>query len=115
MLKALLRHGAPRPGGSTITQQLRAIFFDMFENTLTRKIKEGAARHAHRARVLQGRNPEMYLNQIYFEAGAHGLKRPRRPLRKHAKELTLGEATRPAGLPKNPRDYSPDQSSSIAP
>ncbi|MCK5408051.1 MAG: transglycosylase domain-containing protein, partial [Candidatus Krumholzibacteria bacterium] len=51
---------------------------------------------------------EMYLNQIYFGAGAYGVEAAARVFfGKHASELTVGEASMLAGIPKSPRDYSP--------
>ncbi|HET6348142.1 MAG TPA: PBP1A family penicillin-binding protein [Candidatus Krumholzibacteria bacterium] len=103
-----LRHGHRVQGGSTITQQLARNLFDMFENTLTRKIKEALLAMRIERAYSKDEILEMYLNQIYFGAGAHGIEAAAQVFfGKHAKDLTLGEATLLAGLPKNPRDYSP--------
>ncbi|MDH3198240.1 MAG: PBP1A family penicillin-binding protein [Candidatus Krumholzibacteria bacterium] len=105
---ANIRTGRYAQGGSTITQQLARNLFDMFENTLMRKIKEALL--AVRIERAYSKNEilEMYLNQIYFGAGAHGVEAAARVFYgKSAKDLTLSEAALIAGLPKNPRDYSP--------
>ena len=102
------RHGRRMQGGSTITQQLARNLFDMFENTLTRKIKEALLAMRIERAYSKDEILEMYLNQIYFGAGAHGIEAAAQVFfGKRAKELTVGEATLLAGLPKNPRDYSP--------
>ncbi|MFH1754857.1 MAG: PBP1A family penicillin-binding protein, partial [Candidatus Latescibacterota bacterium] len=51
---------------------------------------------------------ELYLNQIYFGSGSHGVEAAARNIfGKSAKDLDIGEATLIAGLPKNPLQYSP--------
>ena len=103
-----LRHGSTVQGGSTITQQLGRNLFDMFENTLTRKIKEALLATRIERAYSKDEILEMYLNQIYFGGGAHGVEAAAQVFfGKRAKELDIGEATLLAGLPKNPRDYSP--------
>ncbi|HEU4929262.1 MAG TPA: PBP1A family penicillin-binding protein [Candidatus Krumholzibacteria bacterium] len=95
-------------GGSTITQQLARNLFDMFENTLTRKIKEALLAMRIERAYSKDEILEMYLNQIYFGAGAHGVEAAAQTFfGKPAKQLAIGESTLLAGLPKNPRDYSP--------
>ncbi|MDH4035858.1 MAG: PBP1A family penicillin-binding protein [Candidatus Krumholzibacteria bacterium] len=102
------RRGQRVQGGSTITQQLGRNLFDMFENTLTRKIKEAMLAMRIERAYSKDEILEMYLNQIYFGGGAHGVEAAAQTFfGKKAKELTIGEATMIAGLPKNPRDYSP--------
>jgi penicillin-binding protein 1A len=103
-----IRSGRVMQGGSTITQQLGRNLFDMFENTLTRKIKEALLAVRIERAYSKDEILEMYLNQIYFGAGSHGVEAAARVFfGKHANELTVGEAALIAGLPKNPRDYSP--------
>jgi penicillin-binding protein 1A len=103
-----LREGEIVQGGSTITQQLARNLFDMYENTLSRKIKEALLAVRIERAYAKDEILEMYLNQIYFGAGAHGVEAAARVFfGKHASELTIGEATLLAGIPKNPRDYSP--------
>jgi len=103
-----VRRGERVQGGSTITQQLGRNLFDMFENTLTRKIKEAMLAMRIERAYSKDEILEMYLNQIYFGGGAHGVEAAAQTFfGKKAKELTIGEATLIAGRPKNPRDYSP--------
>jgi len=103
-----LREGRIAQGGSTITQQLARNLFDMYENTLSRKIKEALLAVRIERAYSKEEILEMYLNQIYFGAGAHGAEAAARVFfGKHVSEVTIGEATLLAGIPKNPRDYSP--------
>jgi penicillin-binding protein 1A len=109
--RAVIRNvmaGETVQGGSTITQQLGRNLFDMFEDTLTRKIKEALLATRIERAYSKDEILEMYLNQIYFGGGAHGVEAAAGTFfGKSAKDLTIGEATLLAGLPKNPRDYSP--------
>src|SRR5262249_16734932 len=99
-----LRHGRSVQGGSTITHQLARNLFDMFENTLTRKIKEALLAMRIERAYSKDEILQMYLNQIYFGSGAHGIEAASQAFfGKRAKDLTMGEATLLAGLPKNPR------------
>jgi len=95
-------------GASTITQQLARNLFDMYQVTISRKIKEALLAVRIERAYSKDEILEMYLNQIYFGSGAHGIEAAARVFfGKHARDLTLGEATLLAGIPKNPRDYSP--------
>jgi penicillin-binding protein 1A len=95
-------------GGSTITQQLGRNLFDMFEDTLTRKIKEAMLAMRIERAYSKDEILEMYLNQIYFGGGAHGVEAAAQTFfGKSARELTVGESSLLAGLPKNPSRYSP--------
>jgi penicillin-binding protein 1A len=69
-----VREGRIAQGGSTITQQLARNLFDMYENTLTRKIKEALLAVRIERAYSKDEILEMYLNQIYFGAGAHGVE-----------------------------------------
>ncbi len=103
-----VRKGRIAQGGSTITQQLARNLFEMYENTLSRKIKEALLAIRIERAYSKDEILEMYLNQIYFGAGAHGVEAAARVFYgKHASELTVGEAALLAGIPKSPRDYSP--------
>jgi penicillin-binding protein 1A len=105
---ANIREGRYAQGGSTITQQLARNLFEMYENTISRKIKEALLAIRIERAYSKDEILEMYLNQIYFGAGAHGVEAAARVFfGKHASELTIGEAALLAGIPKSPRDYSP--------
>jgi len=58
---------------------------------------------------------QAYCNQIYFGAGAYGIEdASRRFFKKHASELTLGEASLLAGLPNAPSMYNPYKNYQLA-
>ena len=95
-------------GASTITQQLARNLFVMFDVSISRKMKEGILALKIERAYSKDEILEMYLNQIYFGSGAYGVEAASREFfDKGVKELDIGEATILAGLPKNPRDYSP--------
>jgi penicillin-binding protein 1A len=105
---ANLRAGRIVEGASTITQQLARNLFTMFDVSISRKIKEAIL--ALRIERTYSKNEilEMYINQINFGSGAYGVEAAAREyFGKSATDLTIGEATFIAGLPRNPRDYSP--------
>ncbi|UCH85029.1 MAG: PBP1A family penicillin-binding protein [Candidatus Latescibacterota bacterium] len=105
---ANLRAGEIVQGASTITQQLARNLFTMFDVSITRKIKEMILALKIERTYSKDEILEMYLNQIYFGSGAYGVEAAAREFfAKGVKDLTLDEATLLAGLPKNPRDYSP--------
>ena len=58
---------------------------------------------------------ELYLNRVYFGAGAYGVEAAaRRFFDKGAQELTMAEAAVLAGLLKAPSRYSPAWNPSLA-
>ncbi len=111
IMRAVVRNimaGSTVQGGSTITQQLARNLFDMFEDTLTRKIKEALLAMRIERAYSKDEILEMYLNQIYFGGGAHGVEAAAQTFfGKSARNLTVGESSLLAGLPKNPSRYSP--------
>ncbi|UOR11215.1 transglycosylase domain-containing protein [Halobacillus amylolyticus] len=95
-------------GASTITQQYARNLYLSHEKTWTRKIKE--AFYAMRLEIFYEKDEilEGYLNTIYYGHGAYGIEAASRYyFDKHAKELTLAEASMLAGIPKGPSYYSP--------
>src|SRR5204862_129343 len=85
-------------GGSTITQQLAKNLFLTQERTLRRKAQElvlalWLERKFSKAEIL-----ELYLNRIYFGAGAWGVEgAAQRYFGKSARQVTLAEAALLAG------------------
>ncbi|HEX7077845.1 MAG TPA: PBP1A family penicillin-binding protein [Candidatus Eisenbacteria bacterium] len=95
-------------GASTITQQLARNLFLTHEKTLTRKIKEAVLAVRIEQTYTKDEILEMYLNQIYFGEGAYGVDAASKIyFGKPVQELSLPECALLAGLPRNPRDYSP--------
>src|SRR5262245_17829230 len=97
-----------REGASTITQQLARNLFLNQEQTWTRKVREAVLAVRIEQNYSKEEILEMYLNQIYFGDGAYGIQSAARGFfGKDVKDLTLGECALLAGLPRNPRGYSP--------
>ncbi|SET22882.1 penicillin-binding protein, 1A family [Salinibacillus kushneri] len=95
-------------GASTITQQYARNLFLTHEKSWDRKIKE--AFYALRLEMFYDKDKilEGYLNTIYFGHGNYGVEAASRYyFDKHAKELTIAEASMLAGIPKGPSYYSP--------
>ena len=101
-------HRTVAQGGSTITQQLAKNLFLTQERTINRKLQEVVLalwleRKFSKAQIL-----EMYLNRVYFGAGAYGIEQAsQRYFGKLARQITLGEAALLAGLVKSPSRLAP--------
>ncbi len=95
-------------GGSTITQQVVKSLLLTPERTYMRKFKEALLAHRIDSSLSKNEILYLYLNQIYFGAGAYGVEAAARAyFDKHASELDLAEASLLAGLPKAPNRFSP--------
>ncbi len=109
--RAFLRNlvsGSYVAGGSTITQQLAKNLYLTPERTLTRKIRELFLALWLEARLSKDRILELYLNRVYFGAGAYGAEAAARTyFGKSAGDLGLAEAAMLAGLLKAPSRYAP--------
>ncbi len=105
---ANVRAGRYAQGGSTLTQQLAKNLFLNSERTLSRKVEELALALWLEMRLGKADIMELYLNRVYFGAGAYGIEAAtQRYFDKSARALTLGEAAVIAGLLKAPSKYSP--------
>ncbi len=105
---ANVRAGRYTQGGSTLTQQLAKNLFLNAERTLSRKVEELALALWLEMRLGKADIMELYLNRVYFGAGAYGIEAAaQRYFDKSARSLTLGEAAVIAGLLKAPSKYSP--------
>lgn len=108
---ANLRRGAGVQGASTLSQQLaRNVFSEEVtrEHTLSRKIREAIVALRIERKYTKDEIFRMYMNQIYFGEGAHGVEAAARTyFGKSARDLDRIEAATLAGLPKNPNNYSP--------
>ncbi len=103
-----LRAGRFAQGGSTITQQLAKNMFLTPERTLWRKFEELILSLWLELRLSKPDILELYLNRVYFGAGAYGVESAsRRFFNKGAKDVTMAEAAVLAGLLKAPSKYSP--------
>ncbi|HEX7885956.1 MAG TPA: penicillin-binding protein 1A [Phenylobacterium sp.] len=106
-----MRHkgqGGPLRGGSTITQQLARNLFLTPNQNYRRKAQELILAVWLEARFSKKQILELYLNRVYFGAGAYGIEAAsQRYFGKPARELTLGESALLAGIMKGPSRYSP--------
>lgn len=100
--------GGPLRGGSTITQQLARNLFLTPNQNYRRKAQELILAVWLEARFSKKQILELYLNRVYFGAGAYGIEAAsQRYFGKPARELSLGESALLAGIMKGPSRYSP--------
>jgi penicillin-binding protein 1A len=110
-----LRGRAFRQGASTITQQLARVSFLDGTKSIERKVKEAILALAIERRLKKDDILELYLNKIYLGHRSYGIESAARNyFRKHAAELTIGEAAMLAGLPKAPSRYAPHRNAKRA-
>ena len=110
-----LKAGRVVQGGSTITQQLAKNVFLSSERTLLRKLEELVLALWLELRLSKPDILELYLNRVYFGAGAYGVESAaRRFFNKGAQEVTMAEAAVLAGLLKAPSKYSPAWNPALA-
>ncbi|RTL63797.1 MAG: PBP1A family penicillin-binding protein [Hyphomicrobiales bacterium] len=103
-----LRSGRVSQGGSTITQQLAKNLFLTSERSLARKAEELVLALWLEARLGKRNILELYLNRVYFGAGAYGVEAAaQRYFSKSTRQLTLPESAVLAGLLKAPSKFSP--------
>jgi len=95
-------------GASTITMQMTKQLLLSPERKFRRKLREmilawRIEQHFSKDEILY-----LYLNQIYFGHGAHGIGDAAHAyFSKPVSELTVSESALLAGLPQRPSDYSP--------
>ncbi len=101
-------HGGSLRGGSTITQQLARNLFLTPNQTYRRKAQELVLAVWLEAKFTKKQILELYLNRVYFGAGAYGIEAAsQRYFGKPAAQLSLGESALLAGMMKGPSRYSP--------
>jgi penicillin-binding protein 1A len=111
----LTHKGGPLRGGSTITQQLARNLFLTLDQTYKRKAQELILALWLEAKFSKKEILELYLNRVYFGAGAYGIEAAsQRYFNKSATELSVGEAALLAGMMKGPSRYSPVSASDRA-
>jgi penicillin-binding protein 1A len=102
------REGETKQGASTITQQMVKSLLLSPEKTYTRKLREMILAHEIERRFSKEEILHLYLNQIYFGHGAHGIGEAARTyFGKDVRDLSVSESALLAGLPKAPSRYSP--------
>lgn len=105
----------PIQGASTITQQLAKNLFLTPEREYIRKIKEIFLAFKLEGRFTKEEIITLYLNQIYFGAGAYGIEAAsKRYFGKSVSDISIPEACLLAALPKAPSRYSPFRNKELA-
>jgi penicillin-binding protein 1A len=90
---ANILHRGVSQGGSTITQQLAKNLFLTQDRTWTRKLQELVLALWLERKFTKDEILELYLNRVYFGAGAYGVEAAaQRYFGKHARHTTLSEA-----------------------
>jgi penicillin-binding protein 1A len=101
-------HRSVAQGGSTITQQLAKNLFLTQERTINRKLQEALLALWLERKFSKTQILEMYLNRVYFGAGAYGIEQAsQRYFGKSARTITLAEAAMLAGVVKSPSRLAP--------
>lgn len=102
------RAGRTVQGGSTLTQQLAKNVFLSPNRTLKRKVQELMLAFRLEHKFSKDQILEMYLNRVYFGAGAYGVEAAaQRFFDKPAAKLSLGESAMLVGLLKAPSKLAP--------
>jgi penicillin-binding protein 1A len=95
-------------GASTITQQLARSSFLSSDKNWERKIKEMIIAFKLESVYSKEEIMELYLNKIYFGAGAYGVQAAANTyFGKDVSNLTLPESALLAGLVQSPNNYNP--------
>ena len=95
-------------GASTLTQQLSRKLFLTPEKSFRRKIQEILMAIQIERRFTKPQIFAMYINQMDLGHGSYGFEAAAQfYFGKHLDQLTLPEAALLAGVPRNPRLYSP--------
>ena len=95
-------------GGSTITQQLARTLFLTNDRTFKRKAQEAIVSYELEGRMGKDELLELYLNRIFFGAGAFGIDAAAQTyFAKPPAQLSLSEAALLAALPKAPSRLAP--------
>jgi membrane peptidoglycan carboxypeptidase len=99
----------PQQGASTITEQLAKIaILRSPQKTILRKLREAMVATALESKYKKDDILKLYLNAIYYGHNATGIEAASQVyFGKHAKELTLAEASMLAGLPNGPSYFDP--------
>ncbi|GAB2574796.1 PBP1A family penicillin-binding protein [Gracilibacillus alcaliphilus] len=106
---ANIRDGFGAQGASTITQQVVKSSFLTNDKQLKRKVQEQWLALRLDARYSKEEIFEMYVNKIYYGAGAYGVAMAAEIYfgKTDLNDLTLTEAAILAGLPQRPSAYDP--------
>ncbi len=103
-------HGRISEGGSTLTQQLALNTFlgGKHVRSLNRKLLEAFLAVRIEQNFTKKQILEAYMNRIYFGQGVYGIETASQAyFGKHAKDLTLNQASMLVALIRSPARYSP--------
>lgn len=107
---ANVKSGAAVQGASSFTQQLARNAFLSHEKSIARKVKEALITFEIERKYTKNEIFEKYLNEIYFGAGAYGIKTAAEQFyRKDVSQLNLPESALLAGVPNRPETYNPSR------
>ncbi|MEX2206098.1 MAG: PBP1A family penicillin-binding protein [Myxococcota bacterium] len=110
-----LLEGRKAQGASTITQQVAKTFLLSSERSYTRKLKDMVLARRIEQSLSKNDILYLYLNQIYFGAGAYGVEAAAQTyFGKTARELQVHEAAVIAGLVPRPAEWNPHVDPEIA-
>lgn len=102
------REGKASQGGSTLTMQLAKRMSDGSQRTLHRKIDDIALAYTMEREMTKDQILELYLNQVYFGEGAHGIAAAAKTyFNKDLSSLTIGEAAILARCVRKPSSENP--------
>lgn len=105
----LVKHSVVQ-GGSTITQQVVKTLLLTPEKSYERKAKEMILSLRLETKLSKDDILYLYVNQIYFGAGAYGIAAAARTFFDvDVEDLTIAQAALLAGLPQRPSDYDPQR------
>lgn len=100
--------GGKSPGASTITMQLAKRLYTSTEKSIDRKIKDMALAMQIERRKTKDQVLELYLNQVYYGAGAYGIAAAADVyFGKKLDQLSIAEAAMLAGLVQRPSKVNP--------
>ena len=95
-------------GGSSISQQLAKNLFTTEKRRVSRKIVDSLLALALEVRLKKKEILELYLNRVYYGAGAYGIEMAaQRYFRKKPSELNISEAATLIGLLPSPELLNP--------
>lgn len=107
---ANVKNGAAVQGASSFTQQLARNAFLSHEKSIARKVKEALITFEIERKYTKDEIFEKYLNEIYFGAGAYGVKTAAEQFyRKDISQIGLAESALLAGIPNRPETYNPSR------
>ncbi len=107
--------GRKAQGASTITQQVAKTFLLSSERSYTRKLKDMVLARRIEESLSKNDILYLYLNQIYFGAGAYGIEAAAQTyFGKSARDLQVHEAAVIAGLVPRPAEWNPHVDPEIA-